>query len=305
MEGDASGYVAYQVLPTFEVDHQRGTYPVIPLGEMLRNADVKRNNKSGYNRVDWNFSEAEYACREYGVEGPVDERAKNAYADYFDAEVETARIIRSLVLREAEKRVAEKVFNPTTFSGQATAITNEWDDIHTSDADPIGDVNDAVNAIYDRTGVWANALVVNRKVFRNLRRLDAIKESIESGGVGDPTKASDITPAMLARVFDLDQVIVAGGTRNMSNKGQEADPEQIWSSEYAMVTRIATAEGFGEPCLGRTFHWSQDGSMPRGTVETYREEAIRGDVVRVRHDVDEKLLYAEVSQLLSNITTTA
>jgi hypothetical protein len=108
---------------------------------------------------------------------------------------------------------------------------------------------------------------------------------------------------MLARVFDLEYVIVAGTSRNSAKEGQTATPVQIWSSEYAMVAKIATSADMREPCIGRTFHWAQDGSSIGGTVESYREEAIRGDVIRVRHDVDEVILYPEAGHLLSNVTT--
>jgi hypothetical protein len=37
-------------------------------------------------------------------------------------------------------------------------------------------------------------------------------------------------------------------------------------------------------------------------VESYRDEKVRGDVIRVRHDVDEIVLYPEAGHLLSNIT---
>jgi hypothetical protein len=70
-----------------------------------------------------------------------------------------------------------------------------------------------------------------------------------------------------------------------------------------MVAKIATSVDMREPCIGRTFHWTQDGSSIGGTVESYREEAIRGDVIRVRHDVDEVILYPEAGHLLSNVTT--
>jgi hypothetical protein len=51
------------------------------------------------------------------------------------------------------------------------------------------------------------------------------------------------------------------------------------------------------------FHWSEDGSSPGGTVESYRDEIVRGNIIRVRHDVDEVVLYAQAGHLLSNITT--
>jgi hypothetical protein len=98
-------------------------------------------------------------------------------------------------------------------------------------------------------------------------------------------------------------VIVAGTSRKNAKEGQASSQVQIWSIEYAMVCKIATSNDMREPCIGRTFHWSQDGSSIGGSVESYREEAIRSDVIRVRHDVDEIILYPQAGHLLSNITS--
>ena len=209
----------------------------------------------------------------------------------------------SAVLRNAEQRVADAVFNATTWNGASltTGITHEWDD--TVNAVPITDVDAAVKKVYDGSGLWANALIVNQKVFRNLRRCAQIIDAIESSGAGDPSKQSDITADMLARVFDLDFVIVAGASRNNAKEGQNASPVQIWSDEYAMVCRVATSADMAEPCIGRMFHWSEDGSSVGGTVESYRDEIVRANIIRVRHDVDEVVLYAQAGHLLSNITS--
>lgn len=139
-------------------------------------------------------------------------------------------------------------------------------------------------------------------MFRNLRNCTQIVDRIASAGAGSATKASDITPQMLAQVFDLDFVFVAGGSKNTAAEGQTATVGQIWSSSYAMVCRVATSSDFREPCIGRIFHWAEDGSTIGGTVESYREEQTRSNIVRARHDVDELVLYAQAGHLLSNIT---
>ena len=69
-----------------------------------------------------------------------------------------------------------------------------------------------------------------------------------------------------------------------------------------MVARVAETQDHREPCIGRTFHWGEDGSTIGGTVETYRDENIRSDIVRNRLDVDEKRLVIESGHLLTNIT---
>ena len=70
-----------------------------------------------------------------------------------------------------------------------------------------------------------------------------------------------------------------------------------------------------EPCVGRTFIWSED-SPENPVVESYREEQAKSDVIRVRHNVDERLIQsfndsgtvvsnvaAACCYLFSNITT--
>lgn len=304
LESEKAGYVATQVFPVVDVQSQAGNFGIIPIEQLLQQRSTKRAPGSGYARGNWTFTKSTYATEEHGAEEPVDDREAKMYADYFQAEqISTMRAFSS-VLRNAEQRVADAVFGATWSGGGATlttGITNEWDDI--ANAVPVTDVENAVKKIYENSGLWANALVINRKVFRNLRRCAQVIDIIEASGAGQAAKATDVTAELLAQAFDLDYVIVAGTSKNGAKEGQAAAPSQIWSDEYAMVCKIATGPDMREPCIGRTFHWSDDGSSIGGTVESYRDESIRGDVIRVRHDVDEIILYPQAGHLISNITT--
>lgn len=304
LESEKAGYVATQVFPVVDVQSQAGNFGIIPIEQLLQQRSTKRAPGSGYARGNWTFTKSVYATEEHGAEEPVDDREAKMYADYFQAEqISTMRAFSS-VLRNAEQRVADAVFGATWSGGGATlttGITNEWDDI--ANAVPVTDVENAVKKIYENSGLWANALVINRKVFRNLRRCAQVIDIIEASGAGQAAKATDVTAELLAQAFNLDYVIVAGTSKNGAKEGQAAAPSQIWSDEYAMVCKIATGPDMREPCIGRTFHWSDDGSSIGGTVESYRDESIRGDVIRVRHDVDEIILYPQAGHLISNITT--
>jgi hypothetical protein len=303
LESENAGYIATEVFPVINVQSQAGNFGKIPIEQLLQQRDTRRAPGAGYSRGNFTFNKATYATEEHGTEEPVDDREAKMYAEYFQAEQISTMRAFSAVLRNAEQRVADAVFNTSTWTGASltTAITHEWDDA--TNCVPLTDVEAAVQKIYDNSGLWANALVINRKVFRNLRNSDQIIERINASGAGSPSKATDVTVQMLAQVFDLDHIIVAGTSKNAAKEGQAASIGQIWSGEYAMVCKIATSADRREPCVGRTFHWSEDGSSIGGTVESYRDEAIRGDVIRVRHDTDEIVLYPEAGHLLSNITT--
>lgn len=300
---DAAGFIATTVFPVVDVQSAAGNFGIMPLEQLLQERDTARAAGGGYSRGKWKFEPATYTTTEHGAEDPVDDNDANNYSEYFDVEMVSTMRAYSAVLRNAEKRVADAVFNTTTWAGSSltTAVTNEWDDV--TNAVPLTDVEAAVQKVYDNSGLWANALIINRKVFRNLRNCDQVIDRINSAGGGNPSKPSDVTVDMLKAVFDLEHIVVAGASRNSANLGQTATPTQIWSGEYAMICKISSSLDMSDPCIGRTFHWSQDGSSIGGTVETYRDETVRGDVVRVRHQVGEKVLYAAAGHLLSNITT--
>jgi hypothetical protein len=296
-----AGHIWNRVAPVVESDQQNGTFGKIPLKQLLKEPEVGRNSRGDYNRTNFTFEDSTFATKEKGIEIPVDARQAKIYKSFFDFETVCARQALSIVLRAAEKRWADAIFNATTFAAQLTSVGNEWDDA--TNATPVSDVEAACRAVWARTGMWPNALVINRHVFRNLRLCDQVTDTLASLGAGVSIEPGKITVASLASVFDLPYVIVAGSARDSANEGQTASIANVWSNEYAMVCRVAETSDFEEPCLARTIHWGEDGSSVGGTIETYYSDEARGDIVRVRHEVEEKIVYTEMGQLLDNITT--
>ena len=303
LESEKKGYVALRVLPVIEAGLQSDNPGKLPIEALLFQADTKRNSAAGYNRGSYKFETFTYATSENGWEEPIDARDEKRYRHILQVDRIANARAAGIVARNQEQRAAALVFNTTTWTGAAltTAPTNEWDDA--TNAVPITDVEAAVKKIYEGSGLWANALVINRQVFRNLRNCNQVVDRIESAGAGSPTKPTDITEQMLAAVFDLQHIIVAGASKNSANEGQAATPAQIWSGEYAMVCCVSNSADMRDPCIGRTFHWSEDGSIIGGTIEEYEEVQSRSRIIRVRHETDEVIMYAAAGHLLSNITT--
>lgn len=306
---DRQGFIGARVLPILSVDRASGPFGRIPVEQLLANRETSRNPGSGYSRGSWTFTPDSFACVEHGAEEPIDDREAELYRDFFDAELISTERARDAVLRNAEKRIAAAIFNASTWAGSSltTAVGTEWS--NAASGQPITDVNAARQKIWDGSGLWPNALIINRRVFNNLRVNAQIKDAIESSGAGGSTLARDITIQQLAQAFDLDYILVAGSAKAGQAEGQTTPSfQEIWSNEYAMVCRIATSRDIREPCIGRTFMWMEgggaggDGPELPAIVESYRDETIRGDVVRVRHDAHEKVLYTECGHLLSNIT---
>jgi len=299
---NAQGYIAQIVAPIVEVKSASGNFGRIPIDQLLQSPDTARAPGSGYNRGRWSFTPDTFATKEHGWEEPVDDNEAEMYANYFNAEVISSNRAIGIVQRDLEQRVANMFFNTTTFTGSSltTAVGTAWSAV--ASATPVTDVEAAVQKVFTNSGLWPNCLIINRKVFRNLRRCTQITDLLKYGGFVD-VRAGAITPAILSEVFDL-QVIVAGSVKNSANEGATAVPAQIWSDSYAMVASLdlSGSNDIRRPTVARIFHWGEDGSTIGGTVESYRDESKRSDIIRVRNQTDEKLLYKQAGHLLSNIT---
>ena len=291
--------IGLQVMPVIETQMQAGSFPKIKKASLLANAETARASGGSYNQIGFEFEDDTFVTKENGLMMPIDERKKSMY-DQFGLETMYAGIVRDVVLRNMEKRIADKVFDSSTFT--PTAVTNEWDD--EDNATPIDDVEARVQTLMDR-GVYPNALIISEKVFRNLRNCQQIIDRIASAGAGSATKPTDITRAMLAQCFDLEKIIVGGAmTRTSADGAATTTLAPIWSGEYAAVCRVANpGDPVSNPCIGRVFHWGGDGSSIDGTYETWWDEDVRSNKIRYRMETQERILYSDCVELLSNITT--
>ncbi|GMW02645.1 MAG: hypothetical protein AMXMBFR84_37810 [Candidatus Hydrogenedentota bacterium] len=298
VQANEAGYIASRVLPPKDVDTQSGTFGVIPIKELLKQASTERASNGHYNRIGFEFTDDSWATKEIGLEVRVDERNKNMYSRYFDDQLVAARLSRSTVLKRYEMLVAAAIFNTNTWT--PTAVSTEWS--NNASGVPITDVTAAKKRVRAATGMLPNAIIMNWIVFENLRNNAQIIDRIESGGAGQMAKPADITREMIARCFDLEEVIVAGGMTNTANDADVAVLADIWSSEYCALARVARTNNIEEACVGRTFHWTEDGSSIGTTFESYDEPQSRSMIVRNRMEVQAKILYTECLDLLSNIT---
>ncbi len=300
VEMDRLGFIANSMAPVFEAAEQNGTLGVVRLKDLRQTPTTGRDNRGNYSRVDFKFDDETYATKENGLEMPIDQRRSKIYRNWFDFEVASTAITLNMVLRAYEMRVAALIHNTTTFTGdRTTAITHEWND-HTN-ATPLLDVMTAKLAVWGETGIYPDTLQINKRQFDNLRNVDEITTKIASSGAGETIKPAMVTREILANCFDLKSIVVADSSKDTALEGQDVSIAQIWSDEYAMLFKGASTSRIEEPTLARTIHWGEDGSTISGSIEAYFEDQSRGDVVRVRHDTQERVMYADLGHLFSNV----
>jgi hypothetical protein len=308
-KGPSMGYIGLEVMPIFETVEQSAQYPVMPKEALLKAPDTKRAMRGTYNRSDYEFEEGYYATSENGWEEAIDNRERKLYQTKFDADVVAAKRATGIILRGQEKRIADKVFNDSNFS--ANTITHEWDDA--SNAVPITDIKTGKMSVRSACGMLPNTLIIAYSTYENLKACDQIIDRLKY--TFPMIDMEQMTTRELAKIFDIERVLVGGAVYDSAKKGQTASISDLWSNEYAMLTITGTGGDLTEPCIGRTFLWTED-SPGIVTTESYRDETRRSDIIRVRHDTDEAFIqsfdssaaakstiYTAVSYLMDNITS--
>jgi hypothetical protein len=273
------GFVGLAVMPIFPVAEYTGTFPVMPAEALFNIHDVKRAPKGGYNRIIEEFEEGYFKTADNGLEYPIDDRQAAIYASRFNYEASIARILMNAILREHESRVKNKIFNTSNFT--AHNATTSW--ATTASADPVYDVEEGRESLR-QNGIEANTLVIPWTGFKYLRQCDDLKEQVYQL-FPDAAKTGRVTVEHLRTALDVERILIAGALYNSAKKGQDASLSDLWGSQYAMLCRTSMpGADITDPSIGRTFLWNegQNGDMP--IVEQYREEGVRGDVLRVRHD---------------------
>lgn len=298
LQASLAGFIGLKVFPVFEANEAAAAFGRIKLESLLKARDTARAAGASYNEAEYEFTNDTYTTQDHGFVVPVDDRRARMYRSYFDAEQHAAARARDVVLRNFEKRVAAAVFNTTIWTGASltTATAGIWSTL--SSGVPVTDVQLAINKVEDASGLRPNAVIMAAKTFRTARQTAQVIDRVKYSGHTDP---KNITVQALAALFDVDYVLVAGGMKDTADEGQTASLSRIWDHTMCMVCRVATSSDIEEPCIGRTFHWGEDGSSIGSVVESWREEKRRSTMIRARMDTDEKRLYVQAGHLITGV----
>jgi hypothetical protein len=287
----AEGCIATQILPVRKTKKKAAAIPVISRENMKR-SDAKHANGAAFNRANGAVTDVEYSCKDYGLEGQLTDTDRENYGNDFDAEIETTAIIENKIAMEREIRVAAKIFNTTTWTGAALytdVSAAPWD---AAGSDVIGHVGAAKNKVRTGTGYKANSLIIGAVTLQNILNNTAIKARF----VGVDVVTEAILRANMAAIFGLKNLIVGEKVYDSAAENQDFVGADIWSDDYAMICKINEGSTISGG-IGRTILWELI-TADLATVDMYREEQTKSDIIRVNEFTDEKIFDAAFGHLL-------
>jgi hypothetical protein len=289
-------FVGQRVLPVYESDAESGRYPKFKIAEggLLKREATRRQATGTYNEVDRKFDWETYQTEERGLEERIDDKVAKRFANFFDAEVLTAKMVMRALMIDYEIEVASKVMNPASFA--ATAATVNYTEANLATIDITIDIQEA-QASLEAVGEVANTIIMSRKVWNRIRR-SKLLQLFMFGSLSANGGNRLINEAMFAEAFGVEQLIVTKVSYDMAAKGKPASLGPIWGNNYVFVGNVQGGD-FENGGIGRTIIWGADSPGGLFTTETYRAEHRRGNMVRVRSERVEHIINANAGRLIT------
>ncbi len=281
-----------RLFPVFNTNEQSGDYYVLDRENLLNiPTDIRRAPGTPYKRSMSQLSSDGYYCKDYGVAEPIDDAEARKYASRLDADKSALNRALYIVLMNHEMRVKAMA---TSAAVPHSTPTTKWN--ASTGSNPISDVDMAREVIHDSTGMDPNVMLISRDVFNVLKEHPSILEKIKY------TQKGIVTADLLAMVFNVEEMIIAGGLTNTASEGQATNIAKVWGKDVILAVRN-TAQDLRSPNFGRTFNWTSMGGSGEGgiRVESYRDEDASSFIHRARQYTDEKLVGAEAGYHLSDV----
>lgn len=289
-------FIGDKVLPVKGEDVKRGIYMKANLANaQLMNADAKpRQSGASYQRVNRSYDTDLFDAQEYGLEAVIDDSYESEVERFMNLEATEATLLERNLRISYEVRVAAAVMNATTFT--ATAAKVNYTETLLATQNLAFDVAAAKERMLLQ-GTAPNAIIMSQTLFNMIRRAPLLQNQVF--GVVPRTAGQNRQPsaADIAEALDIETLYVAGAAKNANAEGQTHSGAFIWGNTYISVCYIAGGE-YQAGGIGRTIQWTKD-TTGLFTPETYRDDRIRSNVMRVRQHTAEKIVDSTACQLIT------
>jgi hypothetical protein len=278
-------FIGAEVMPIYVADVRSGEYLKINIGdsEAFNDDATKIAPGAAYPRVSRKFSSDNFTTVEYGLEEVLPDATQRDLARFLDIEIAVADMLLSQITIGHEARVAALTYAAnglTAISGAAA-----YSEANITSMDLPADVA-AAKLELAKFGVMPNALVMSARLFERVRR--SVKVQNQTFGVVATDSTRLLSESEVAQAVGVDRVLVGRAPRNSAKKGAAYSGGFIWGDAHIALANVSGGE-FAAGGFGRSILWGADSSVPFVT-ETYRDEARRSDVLRVRQHVAEKVV---------------
>lgn len=263
-------FIANLVFPPLPVAKQTGKYYTYDKSN-LRVDKTARADGSPANEVDSNMAPRTlFACEDHALKSFVTDFVQEQADNALDPLADETEIVTEKMMLDREVNLATLISSTANITQNITLSgTSQWSDPQNSD--PIADVRVARVTVHQNTFKKPNTIIMSKQVWDILVDHPVIIERIKYSALGV------VTSELMARVFQVERIIVGEAGQNTAVEGQTDVLAYVWG-KHAWVCYISPVVRLKMLTFGLTFTWKQR------EVKRWRDEDREGTWVRIGND---------------------
>lgn len=297
---DASMFIAEKVFPRVPVSKQSDRYFSYDKKQWYRSNARKRGPSTESAGGGFGITnDPNYFADVFAIHMDVSDQIRSNADQPINLDRDASRWVTQQLLLKREKEFVAAYFQTSTWTGSTTGSDivpgTKWD---AAGSDPVDDVLQQKDAVLEKTGYMPNKLVVTPQVHRALKSNASILDRIKH------TQIASVTEDMLARLFEVDQYLVARATEDDAEEGQSASMDFVFGDEQALLVYANPSPSILQPSGGYIFNWTGLFGAAEGMrVKRFRIEEIESDRIEGEMAWDMKLVAADLGVFFNDILT--
>jgi len=288
-------FIANKVFPIVPVDKQSDKYFSYTKNDWFRDearlrADATESAGGGYN-----LSTSSYSADVWAFHKDVgDQTRANADAP-INVDREAVEFVTSRLLLKMETEFVSNFFTTGVWATDNTP-SSLWSDY--TNSDPLNDVEDAKRAILATTGFEPNTLVLGYDVFKELKNHPDLVDRIKY------TSSNVITTEMIARMFDVERVLVSKSVKATNNEGGSAAYD-FTAGKNALLCYSAPSPGLLQPSAGYVMSWTGVSGGLGQTIgaSRFRMESVKADRIEGEMAFDMKVVASDLGYFFAAVVS--
>jgi hypothetical protein len=295
---NAASFIALKVFPIVPVDKQSDMYYSYDKNDWFRDEAKLRAHGTESAGSGYNISLAgPYFCNPYGFHKDIPWGLRKNADPGIDLDRDATELTTQRLLIRLERLFAGNFFITGVWGTDLTGVAGvpganqfrQWNDY--SFSDPINDIETGKELIKGVTGFDPNTLLIGRQAFRYLKNHPDIVDRYKH------TQAGVITAELVAKVFEIERLIVADTIYASNAEGATAAYNFIYG-KGALLCYVPPAPGLLVPSAGYTFAWkgvADNIQTNKGiAIETFPIRRLKVDRVEGEFAVDPRLIGADL-----------
>lgn len=253
-------YIANKAVPQVPVTYQSDLYYSMPKDDWFRTVAQDRAPATESVGVTYQLNpNNRYDCRIKAVHFDLADQTRANYSTPFDAEKGATMIVASNMNIKMELDFFQTFFRPGVWAGLtgstglpvdfdcSTSVSKgQWD---LASSDPIADVAFLQSEVQSQTGRKPNKLIISKDVYTILKNHPAFIQRIQYSQLGVTTEQ------LIAKMFDVDDMMVAEAVLNSSQEGQLANMGFMSTNCFLLAYSPATPQLMA-PSAWLKFNWT-------------------------------------------------